>query len=137
MAEKKTSRISVDLCESVGGRRIIHSSVLTAVGACGEFFKGLGEGGGRDIIEVFRITFTSFNKFSQPGPRITICLRDPIGRTCSYTTDFRFIGDGDPEPTEEEIIDHLNEEFIKEFKKFLEQSRKELDEARRKIDAIL
>ncbi len=58
-----------------------------------------------EMVEVFKIGWVDFG--GNRGPSFTIYFRDPMGKTMSHGTDFRFIGKGQPFPSAEDIKEHL------------------------------
>jgi hypothetical protein len=114
------SKLSIDLCTG-DYDPIVSNETLTAVSiGCRQTLVNLGEIG--KMIEVIKVTFTTFplGKTDDPtGPVFKIIFCDPLGKKCSYETDFRFIGTEvfNPEVTADEISEHL----CKELPRFIEE----------------
>ena len=79
--------------------------LMVVVSGCVQTMRRIGKLG--DSITSFSIWFKSQNRDTVPGPYIEVRFLDALKEECSYETNFRFIGSGNPDPTGEEIADAL------------------------------
>ena len=124
------SKISIELLRDDSGS-YVPSEMLTAITiGCLQTLERLGKIG--EMIEVFKITFTSFpngRKYDEAGPVFKVHFRDPLGTKCSHGPDFRFMGKKTPNPTAAEISEHLSSELPRFLKEPLERAKGKIEEA--------
>lgn len=99
-------KVTIDLNPDPASKKQASSKTLCAVTqGCTETLKRLDKLG-RFVVS-FHISFCRFEPSNRAGPSITVHFRDPLGTSCSHSTDYRFIGTGSPSPSATEIADHL------------------------------
>jgi len=131
------TKISVDVTVDDVGTYATAMQLAQITEGCLLTLNNLREQGLRDVIEVFRVTWIKFDK-NVPGPSFTVYFRDPLGETCSHSTDYRFVGTGSVCPTASDIERHFCAEgclprFIGEH---LRSCRKRLEAAEKQLSHL-
>lgn len=96
------TKFSIDLVIDEGGnKRIInHEQMQSLTMGCLVALLRLDKMA--DFVEVFKITYVNLPPKGF-GPRITVYFKDPLNNRSSHITDYRFIGDGETEPSASQI----------------------------------
>jgi len=100
----KVPSITMDLCYP-SGDAVSKKMVNAVTEGCRNTFFELGLMGA--AIKAFFVTFERFNKYLAYGPCIEVVIQDTIGNVRSFTTDYRFIAFGKPNPTASQIVKFL------------------------------
>ena len=116
--------INLDIDEEKG--KLVSPEQLTEIAlGCLDVLNGLGPRG--RLIEVFKVTFVELK--GSVGPCVTVHYHDPMGKVCSYGSDFRFMGSGGPMPSRKEIADGFLAMLPAAMDEHVRRSRKTLADA--------
>ncbi len=102
--------------------------VTKLVTACLMILNRLGEA--TDLVENFDITFTSFND-GPYGPEIQMNFIDPLKNQFWFAVDFRYMGDGRPNPSVKEIVKCLYGHAVACINDHLDGYQKKLQEVQK------
>lgn len=131
---KGHTQINIDLAGLEQHQKLQELTILTT--ACLETAGKLGALQG--FVEKFEISFVQLSGLT--GPRITIIFSDPIGKTCSFTTDYRFMGTGNSkasnEPSTEDIVKLLCKELPPKILAHLKKCKEDITKAGFTLDIL-
>ncbi|OGG93140.1 hypothetical protein A2609_02565 [Candidatus Kaiserbacteria bacterium RIFOXYD1_FULL_47_14] len=131
------AEIRVDFRYSDGD--LVPKEILGAIiSGCLQGLIRLGKLG--DMIECFRITFvllhSNLSKRAMLGPIFKVYFCDPVGKECWHEFDYRFVGSGNPNPSEVEIGDAIVSFLPSFITEHLKRCAETLNEARVKLDEL-